>query len=85
MQKGYSGTDTNGDIDTRLQLKLVKFYLTGTKLGTVTIGIRIGIGVGSVETILHIIIGSISIGIGVAIGVGQCKGSFILERKRSRF
>ena len=58
-----------------------KFHHIGTdistKLGTVAIGIRtgirIGIGVGSVETVLHIIIGSISIEIGLGIGVGQCE------------
>ena len=54
-----------------------KFHIIGTdicaKLGTVAIGIRIGIGIGSVETILHIILGSIFIRIGVGIGVGQCR------------
>ena len=49
----------------------------GAKLTTVAIGIRIGItigiGLGSVETVLHIIIESNFIGIGVGIGVGQWK------------
>ena len=73
MYKGYTGTDS----DAMLQWKLVKFYLIstdiGTKFGTETIGIRIAIGVGSVETVLHIIIQSIYIGIGIGTGVGQCK------------
>ena len=51
------------------------------KLGTVPIciGIRItiGIGLGSIETVLHIIIEpnfiGIGIGVGAGIGVGQCK------------
>ena len=47
------------------------------KLSTEPICIRIGItiviGVGSVETVLHIIIGPNFIGIGIGIGVGQCK------------
>ena len=46
-------------------------------MGTVPIGIRIGacigIGVGSVETVLHITFEANSIGIGIGIGVGQWK------------
>ena len=67
----------------KLQWKLVNFHLIGpdigAKLGTVAIGIGIGIGInlGSVETVLHIIIEpnfkGIGIGIGVGIGVGQWK------------
>ena len=51
----------------------------GTKLGAVAIGIGscIGVGVGAVETVLHIIIETILIGVGISIGigivVGQCK------------
>ena len=43
------------------------------KLGTVPICIRTGIGIGSVETVLHIIILAIWIGIKIGIGVGQWK------------
>ena len=43
-------------------------------MGTVAIGIRIGtcvgIGIGSLETFLHIIIIAIFIGIGIGIGIG---------------
>ena len=49
MYKGYTGTDSGGDLSGKLQWKLVKFHLIdtniSTKLGTVTIVIRIGIGV----------------------------------------
>ena len=41
------------------------------KMGTVAIGIRIGLSVGSVETALHIAIVAISIGVGI--GIGQWK------------
>ena len=85
VNKGSTRTDSDGDYysDSYGQLlwKLLKFYLIGTdigaKLATVAIGIRIGItigiGLGSVETVLHIIIESNFIGIGVGIGVGQWK------------
>ena len=85
VNKGSTGTNSDGDSysDSYGQLlwKLLKFHLIGTdisaKLGTVATGIEIGItieiGVGSVETVLHIIILAIWIGIGVGIGVGQWK------------
>ena len=58
--------------------KLLKNHLFGAnisvKLGTVPICIRIGIGIGSVETVLHIVdISHIRIGIGIGIGVRQWK------------
>ena len=52
IQKGYTGTDSNGDSYAKSQWKLVKFHLIstdiGAKMGTVAIGIRIGtcIGIG---------------------------------------
>ena len=58
MQKGSTGTDPDGHYDAKSQWKLVKFHLISTdisvKSGTVPICIRKGIG--SVETLLHIII-----------------------------
>ena len=77
MNKGSTGTDSDGDS----YGQLLKFHLIGTdigaKLGTVAIGIgigiTIGIRIGSVETILHIIIEPNFIGIGIGIGVGQWK------------
>ena len=42
-------------------------------MGTVAIGIRIGISLGSVETVLHIFIEPNFIRVGVGIGVGQWK------------
>ena len=76
IQKGYTGTDSDGDSYAKSQWKLVKFHLIGTdicaKMGTVAIGIGIGtcigIGIGSLETLLHIII-IIAIGIGIRIGI----------------
>ena len=59
MQKGYTGTEIYGNPDAKWQRKLVKFHLISTKLGAVAIRIRIGMSVGSVETVLHIIIESI--------------------------
>ena len=60
MQKGSTGTDSDGHSDAKSQWNLVKFHLIvaniSVKLGTVPISIRIGIGIGSVETVLHIII-----------------------------
>ena len=64
IQKGYTGTDSDGDSYAKSQWKLAKFHLVGTdisaKMGTVAIGIGIstciGIGIGSLETLLHIII-----------------------------
>ena len=64
MQKGSTGTYSDGHSDVKSQWKLVKFHLISTnisvKLGTVPIcigiGIGIGIGISSVETVLHIII-----------------------------
>ena len=64
MNKGSTGTNSDGDSYGQLLWKLLKFHLIGTnisaKFGTVAIGIgigiTIGIGVGSVETVLHIII-----------------------------
>ena len=64
MQKGSTGTDSNGHSNAKSQWKLVKFHLISTnisvKLGTVPICIGIGNGIririGSVETVLHIII-----------------------------
>ena len=51
-------------------------------MGTVAIGIRIGtcigLGVGSVETLLHITIKAVFIGVGLGIGVGQWKHTIIL-------
>ena len=81
IQKGYTGTDSDGDSYAKSQWKLVKFHLIGTdisaKMGTVAIGIGIstciGIGIGSLETLLHIIITAIGIGIRIGIGVGQWK------------
>ena len=85
IQKGYTGTNSDGDSYAKSQWKLVKFHLIGTdisaKMGTVAIGIGIGtcigIGIGSLETLLHIIIIAIGIGIrigiGIGIGVGQWK------------
>ena len=62
MQKGSTGTDFDGYSNAKSQWKLVKFHLIstdiGVKLGTVPICIRIGIGIGLVETVLHIIAGS---------------------------
>ena len=79
MNKGSTGTDSDGDSYGQLLWKLLKFHLIGTdisaKFSTVAIGIRIGItigiGIGSVETVLHIIIEPNFIGISVGIGVGQ--------------
>ena len=56
-------------------------------MGTVAIGIGIrtciGLGVGSVETLLHITIKAIfigvSLGVGLGIGVGQWKHTIISE------
>ena len=85
IQKGYTGSNSDGDSYAKSQWKLVKFHLIGTdigaKMGTVAIGIGIGtcigIGIGSLETLLHIIIIAIGIririGIGIGIGVGQWK------------
>ena len=85
IQKGYTGTDSNGDSYAKSQWKLVKFHLVGTdigaKMGTVAIGIGIGtcieIRIGSLETLLHIIIIAIfiriRIRISIGIGVGQWK------------
>ena len=64
IQKGYTGTNSDGDSYAKSQWKLVKFHLIGTdigaKMGTAAIGIGIGtcigIGIGSLETLLHIII-----------------------------
>ena len=77
MQKCSTGTNSDGDSYAKSQWKLVKFHLIvtdiGTKMGTVAMGIGtcIGIGIGSLETFLHIII--IAIFIGIGIGVGQWK------------
>ena len=81
IQKSYTGTHSDGHSNAKSQWKLVKFNLIGTnigaKMGTVAIGIRIGtcigIGIGSLETLLHIIIIAIFIGIRIGIGVGQWK------------
>ena len=59
-------------------------------MGTVAIGIRIGtcigLGVGSVETVLPITIKAICIGvglrIGIGIGVGQWKHTITGERQK---
>ena len=59
-------------------------------MGTVAIGIGIrtciGLGVGSVETVLHITIKAICIGvglrIGIGIGVGQWKHTITGERQK---
>ena len=56
IQKGYTGTDPDGDSYAKSQWKLVKFHLIGTdisaKIGTVAIGIGIrlciGLRIGSV-------------------------------------
>ena len=58
-------------------------------MGTVPIGIGLGtcisLGIGSVETVLHITIGSISIGIslgiGLCIGLGQWKHTIMWTDK----
>ena len=85
IQKGYTGTDSDGDSYAKSQWKLGKFHLIGifigAKIGTAAIGIGIGtyigIGIGSLETLLHIIfiviLIGIGIGIGIAIRVGQWK------------
>ena len=65
MYKGYTGADSNGDSFDDSDI--------AAKLGTVAICIRIGTGIGSVYTLLHINIGSIFILIDVEIGVFQCK------------
>ena len=77
IQKGYTGTDSDGDSYAKSQWKQVKSHLIstniGAKMGTVAIRIRIstciGIRIGSLET-LHIIIIAIFIGIGIGIGIG---------------
>ena len=64
IQKGYTETNSDGDSYAKSQWKLVKFHLIGTdigaKMGTVAIGIGIstyiGMRIGSLETLLHIII-----------------------------
>ena len=78
IQKGYTGTDSDGYSYAKSQWKLVKFHLISidisAKMGTVAIGIGIGtyigIGIGSLETLLHIIIIAIFIGIRIGIGIG---------------
>ena len=89
MNKGSTGTDSDGDSYGQLLWKLIKFYLIGTDVGAkmgavaigIGIGITIGIGIASVETVLHIIIEPNSIGIGIGIGpgigVGQWKHTII--------
>ena len=47
-------------------------------MGMVAIGIRIGIGLGSVETVLHITIIAICIGVGLRIGIAQWKHTITL-------
>ena len=87
IQKGYTGTDSHSVSYAKSQWKLVKFHLIGTdicaKMGTVAIGIGIGtcigIRIGSLETLLHIIIIAIFIGIGIGIGVGQWKHTMTAE------
>ena len=78
-------TEPDGDSYAKAQWKLVKFHLIstdiGAKMGTEAIGIRIGtcigLGIGSVKTVLHITIVAICItvrvGIGIGIGIGQWK------------
>ena len=95
IEKGYTGTDSDGDSSAKSQWKLVKFHLIGTdidtKMGTVAIGMRIstciGIGIGSLETLLHIIIIAIfigiRIGIGIEIGVGQWKHTIRVNKKNA--
>ena len=92
MQKCSTGTDSDGHSDGdsygQFPWKLLKFHLIstdiGAKMGTVPIGIGIRrcirIGLGSVETLLHITIEPIfiCIGIGIGIGVGQWKHTIIL-------
>ena len=60
-----------------MQLQLVYCTDIGGKMGTAAIGIRIGtcigLGIGSVETLLHITIKAICIGVGLGIGVRQWK------------
>ena len=82
MQKGYPGTDTNGNSDGKLQWKLVKFNLIGTDISVPIwlqhpsssgIGTCIVIGLGPLYTLLKITIKPNSIGMGVVIGIGQCK------------
>ena len=83
MQKGSTGTDSDGHSDAKSQWKLVKFHLISTdisvKLCTVPICIRIGIGIGSVETVLDIIILAIWIRIGIGIGVWQWKHAITVD------
>ena len=62
-------------------MKISSIPIIGTKLGAIAIRIGIvsciGVGVGLVETVLHIIIEAILIGVGISIGIGigigQCK------------
>ena len=85
MNKGSTGTDSDGNSYGQLLWKLLAFHLIstdiGAKLGTVAIGIRkgitIGIGVGSVETVLHITIIAICIRVGLGVGIGQWKHTII--------
>ena len=93
IQKGYTETDSDGDSYAKSQWKLAKFHLVGTdisaKMGTVASGIGIstciGIRIGSLETLLHIIIIAIfigiRIGIGIGIGVGQWKHTISVIRQ----
>ena len=52
------------------------------KLGRVPICIGIRIGIGSVETVLHIIVLAIWIGIGIGIGVGQRKHAIMWHARK---
>ena len=80
MNKGSTGTDSDAKVAMEIKFHLISTDIDA-KLGTVAIGIRmgitIGIGVGSVETVLHIIIESNFIGISVGIGFGQWKHTII--------
>ena len=60
-------------------LKTPYWYHIGVKLGTVPICIGIGIRIGSVETVLHIII--LAIWIGIGIGVRQWKHTITTSKQ----
>ena len=87
VQKGYTGTDSDGDSNAKLLKKCenyLKNHLIGTnvcvKLGTVPICIGKGIGIGISIGPLYILKKTITpnSGIGIGIGVGQCKHTISL-------
>ena len=84
IYKGSTGTYSDDDTDAKLQCKSIKNYIIGSdisaKLGIVAICIGIstciGLGVVSVETVLHIIIIAISIRVGVGLSLGVGRGQW---------